>query len=103
MTLSNAERQARHRARIAERLAAIATAAPAPKPKRAPRTTRPTRWTRAVAELAELLDEYEGWLSRIPEAQRDTGTGELLTDLLDLREHVEALEAALLPRGFGRD
>ena len=50
-----------------------------------------------------LLDEYEAWMNRMPEAQRDGPTGDLLTELLDLRELVDQLAAATLPKGFGRD
>ena len=100
--LSGAERQARHRARTAARLAAITP--PLAKPARPPTPfTRPTRWKIAVTTLASLLDEYEAWLERMPEAQRDGSTGEMLAELLELRSQVEDLATARLPKGFGRD
>jgi hypothetical protein len=103
MALSNAERQAQHRARIKARLAAAGEGQPMKRTRSAGRLTRPTRWKIAVATLAALLDEYEAWSERLPEAQKDGTTGELLTELLDLRDLVEQLANATLPKGFGRD
>jgi len=100
--LSNAERQARHRARIAARLAATPAAEPT-RPARTRKPTRPARWRAAIAILLALLDEYQAWAERLPEAQRDGTTGELLTELLELRDLVEQLAEATLPKGFGRD
>ncbi len=53
--------------------------------------------------LAELLDEWQAWRDRLPEPLTDTEMANRLDELLALRELVEQLEAAELPRGFGRD
>ena len=71
---SNAERQARWRARHA--------VAPLPVSRRshksAPRQPRPQRWRAAVAELLALQAEYAAWLDALPEPLRDSATGEVL-------------------------
>jgi len=97
MSLTNAERQARHRAKVA-------AGEPVTKFKRpaGPRG-RPAKWRAAIDTLTELLDEYQAWRDRIPEALADGDMATRLDDLLALRELVEQLEAAELPKGFGRD
>jgi len=61
----------------------------------------PQRWHDAVAALVTLQDEYTQWFEALPEALRDTATGEALQAIveLDLGELIE-LDP---PRGFGRD
>ena len=67
--LTGAERQARWRARHA--------GAPVTRWRRpADRRSRPQRWRDAVAELVALQDEYTQWFEALPEALRDTATGE---------------------------
>jgi hypothetical protein len=58
-----------------------------------------------VATLQQCLDAYQLWRDNLPEALADTPTAERLDALVELREHVDALEAAAadLPKGFGRD
>lgn len=95
-TLSNAERQARYRARLA--------VAPPPA-RRSPlatvRRTRPQRWRAAVAELVALQAEYAAWLDALPEMLRDSATGEALQAIVDLDlDEIVAIEP---PRGYGRD
>jgi hypothetical protein len=94
--LSNAERQARYRARHA----AIQPPAPGTRPA-AIRRTRPQRWRAAVAELVALQTEYAAWLDALPEALRDSATGEALQAILDL--DLDELAAIEPPRGYGRD
>jgi hypothetical protein len=93
--MSGAERQARHRQRLAER------AAPA-RPVRPPRPRpRPQRWAAAVAELLDLQAEYAAWLDALPETLQDTATGDALQAIVDL--DLDELTAVEPPRGFGRD
>ncbi len=94
MALTNAERQARWRARRA-----------AAEPVRtyrhpADRRARPQRWADAVATLQALQDEYRDWRDALPEALADSRTAELLEAVCDL--DLSELEIEL-PRGFGRD
>jgi hypothetical protein len=95
-SLSNAQRQARYRARRA-----AAQQPPAPPVLPATRRTRPQRWRAAVAELVALQAEYAAWLDRLPEALRDGLTGEALQAIVDL--DLEELGAIEPPRGYGRD
>ena len=92
--LTGAERQARWRARHAS-LPAIRWRRPAD------RRSRPQRWHDAVAELVALQDEYTQWFGALPEALRETATGEALQAIVEL----DLSELADLdpPRGFGRD
>jgi hypothetical protein len=95
--LSNAERQARCRAR---RLAQE----PHPAMRRRPpadRRTRPQRWRDAVAELIALQAEYAAWSDALPESLRDSPTAEALQDIVDL--DLDDLAAIKPPRGYGRD
>jgi len=95
--LSNAERQARHRARQQAK-----TAAPIMRYRRpADRRSRPQRWTNAVAELLALQAEYAAWADALPEALRDTATAEALQAIVDL--DLAELADIEPPRGYGRD
>lgn len=95
--LSNAERQARYRARhLAEK----------PKPviryrRPADRRTRPERWNDAISELVSLQAEYATWWEALPESLRDTATAEALQAIVEL--DLEPLAAIVPPRGYGRD
>jgi hypothetical protein len=92
--LTVAERQARWRARHA--------AVPAVRYRRsADRRSRPRRWHDAVAELVALQSEYRQWFEALPDAFRDTATGEALQAIVDF----DLTELADLepPLGFGRD
>src|SRR5215472_1460314 len=74
--LTGAERQARWRARHA--------GAPAIRYRRpTDRRSRPQRWRDAIAELVVLQDEYTQWFEALPEALRDTATGEALQAIAD--------------------
>jgi len=77
--LTNAERQARYRARKAEQArTTIRYRRPVD------RRTRPQRWHAAVAELLALQAEYTAWADALPEALRDTTTAEALQAIVDL-------------------
>jgi hypothetical protein len=93
--MTNAERQARHRA-------ARAAARPVVHYRRAAdRRSRARRWHEAVAVLIALQAEYRAWLEALPENLQETATAQALQaiDELDLDE----LGVIAPPRGFGRD
>ncbi len=96
-TLSNAERQARYRARHLTQPAPVATRTRRPTDRR----SRPQRWRDAVATLLGLQSEYADWLAALPDSLRDSSTAEALEAIADLDLSVLAdLEP---PRGYGRD
>ena len=95
--LSDAERQARYRARRQAE-------APAPTVRYrrpADRRTRPQRWHDAVAELLTLHAEYTAWSNSLPDNFRDTVTDEALQAIGDL--DLADLAAIVPPLGYGRD
>ena len=95
--LSNAERQARHRAR---RNAEQDT--PVIRYRRpTDRRSRPQRWHDAVRELLTLQADYTTWAEALPEALRDTVTAEALQAIVDL--DLTELADIESPRGYGRD
>ncbi len=94
--LSNAERQARYRARRAEQ---AGTTIRYRRP--ADRRPRPQRWHDAVAELLALQADYTAWADALPEALRDTATAEALQAIVDL--DLSELADIEPPRGYGRD
>ena len=98
-TLSNAERQARYRARHKDDRPKIVVRLRYRRP--ADRRSRPQRWDDAVAELLALQAEYTAWFDALPDGLHDTATAEALRAIaeLDLTE----LQAINPPRGFGRD
>jgi hypothetical protein len=93
-TLTGAERQARWRARHA---ATVMVRYRRP----ADRRSRPQRWHDAVAELLALQADYAAWYDALPEATRDSATGEALEAIIEL--DLDELAAIEPPRGFGRD
>jgi hypothetical protein len=95
--LSDAERQARYRAR---RQAQQPT--PVLRYRRpADRRTRPQRWRDAVTELLALQAEYTAWLEALPDSLQETDTAEALQAIVEL--DLDALGSAEPPRGYGRD
>jgi hypothetical protein len=94
--LSNAERQARYRARKAEKMGTIIRYR-----RPADRRTRPQRWHDAVDELLTLQADYAAWAAALPEALQDTATGEALQAIVDL--DLSELANIQPPRGYGRD
>jgi hypothetical protein len=98
MALSNAERQRRYRE--------LHQQGKNPKPiirYRRPedRRSRPQRWNDAVEELKSLQAEYQEWLDNLPEQLTDSALAEKLSAVIDI--DLSELEAADLPKGFGRD
>ena len=95
--LSNAERQARYRARCATSPPKAAT-----RPRRpTDRRSRPKRWRDAVAELLTLQAEYTAWSDALPESLREGTMAQTLQDIVDL--DLDTLAAITPPRGYGRD
>jgi len=95
--LTGAERQALYRQRQADNRT--------PPTRRLPRpirqASRPQQWHGAVATLLRLQAEYAAWLDALPEALRDSSTGEALQAIVDL--DLDELASIEPPRGFGRD
>ena len=91
--MTNAERQARHRA-------ARAPARPVIHYRRATdRRSRAQRWRDAVGELVTLQAEYAAWLNALPQTLRDGSTGEVLQTIVEL--DLDELMAIDPPRGYG--
>jgi hypothetical protein len=96
--MTGAERQARHRARLAG--IPVQPDPPArPKPPGAP--SRQARWDAAIAILIAVRGEYAAWLDALPDALRDTPTGQALQAIADL--DLEEIASVYLPKGYGRD
>ena len=78
--LSNAERQARYRAR---QQVASATAVTRP---RGPtdRRSRPQRWRDAVGTLLTLQAQYTEWLTALPDSLQGSATADALEAIVDL-------------------
>ena len=95
--LSNAERQARHRARkqasqptLTIKRAAVTT-----------RRSRSKRWNDALAEMIAVQAECAAWFEALPESLRDSATAAALQDMIDL--DLDAIAEVQPPRGYGRD
>ena len=95
--LSNAERQARYRARHQAQATAVVT-----RTRRAiDRRSRPQRWHDAVSQLLAMQAEYAEWLAALPDGLRETPTSDALQTIVDL--DLAALADIEPPRGYGRD
>ena len=94
--LTNAERQARYRARRQ-----------APRPplsieqRRPARRSRTKRWNDALAEMLAVQVECAAWFGSLPESLRDSATATALQDMIDL--DLDAIAAVQPPLGYGRD
>ena len=93
--MTDAERQARHRAARDAGKPIIRIRRPSDLRSRA------RRWHDTVAELLALQAEYEAWLGALPETLQDTATAEALRTITEL--DLSELQAIDPPRGFGRD
>jgi len=97
--MTNAERQARYRARhAAVRLAASIRDRPN---RPIDRRSRPTRWREAVAELLTLQAGYADWLAALPDGLYDSPTAQALEAIVNL--DLDTLADTEPPRGYGRD
>lgn len=94
--LSNAERQARHRALHVLPVAAITRIRRA-----TDRRSRTQRWRDAVGELLTLQAGYAEWLAALPDSLRDTTMAAALEAIVDL--DLTAIAECEPPRGYGRD
>jgi len=95
--MSNAERQARYRARCSMSSPKIAN-----RPRRpTDRRSRPKRWRDAVTELLTLQAQYAAWSDAMPESLRDSAMAEALQEIVDL--DLDTLAAITPPSGYGRD
>ncbi len=95
--LSDAERQARYRARRQAKEPPPLVRFRRPLDRRA----RPQRWHNAVAELLALQAEYAAWYDALPDSLRGSTTAEALQAIVDL--DLEVLAEIVPPRGYGRD
>jgi hypothetical protein len=55
-----------------------------------------------VQSLADMLGQFQEWRDNLPSSLEDSPTAEALDAVLELRGHVEDLQAVELPKGFGR-
>jgi hypothetical protein len=94
---SNAERQARHRARRLTQPLAVATRTRQPTDRR----SRPRRWHDAVNRLLALQAEYADRLAALPHSLGDSAVAQALEAIVDL--DLTALAEIEPPRGYGRD
>jgi hypothetical protein len=103
--MSVAERSAAYRARRKADAEAKAQKPPVVVRYRRPadKRSRPERWADAVQTMADLLDDYQGWRDALPAGLADSAIADRLDELLTLRDLVDQLAAAELPKGFGRD
>ncbi|MFZ0872821.1 MAG: hypothetical protein WAM90_19060 [Rhodanobacter sp.] len=93
MPLSNAERQARFRARHKDQQPAAIV--------RVDRRSRPQRWRDAVTELLALQGAYAAWLEALPDTLQGTATADALQVIADLDP--DSLAAIDPPSGYSRD
>ena len=100
-----AERSAAYRARRKATVAAAPTKPPVAVRDRRPadRRSRPQQWADAVQTLADLLDQFQEWRNKLPASLASSAMADALDAVLELRGHVEDLQAVELPKGFGRD
>jgi len=95
--LSNAERQARHRAR----LQALQPRVVIKHRKPVDRRRRPRRWDDALAEMLAVQAECAAWFDALPENLREGATAAALQAIIDL--DLDTLAEIEPPRGYGRD
>jgi hypothetical protein len=95
--LTNAERQARHRARLKAHQPRVAIKYRKPVDRR----SRPRRWDDALTEMLAVQAECAAWFDALPESLRDSATAVALQAITDLE--LDALVEIEPPRGYGRD
>jgi hypothetical protein len=96
IALTNAERQARFRARRQAQQPVVVMKRPRPL-----RRSRTARWNDALAEMIAVQAECAAWFDALPESLRDTATAAALQAMIDL--DLDAIAAAEPPLGYGRD
>jgi len=97
--LSNAERQARYRAR--RTLPQPPATIPPPRPARPARRSRTRRWNDALAEMFAIQAECADWFEALPESLRDSATATALQEMMEL--DLDAIAVIQPPLGYGRD
>ncbi len=95
--LSNAGRQARHRARKRALQPPLIIKHPAGVARR----SRSKRWNDLLAEMIAVQSECAAWFEALPESLRESPTAEALADMINL--DLDAIAAVQPPRGYGRD
>ena len=95
--LTNAERQARFRARRLALQPPLAIKRPVAQARR----SRTKRWNDALAELTAVQAECAAWFDALPESLRDTTIAVARQEMIDL--DLDAIAAIQPPRGYGRD
>ena len=95
MALTNAERQARYRARRKAGESRLRYRRPVD------RRSRPQQGHDAVQTLLTLQDQYRAWHDALPAPLAGSATAALLEQVCEL--DLSVLEAVELPTGFGRD
>jgi hypothetical protein len=97
VALSNAERQARYRAK---RLA-LQPPLTIKRPTAAMRRSRSKRWNDALAEMISVQSECAAWFDALPESLRDSAKRLALQEIIDL--DLDAIAMVQPPLGYGRD
>jgi hypothetical protein len=93
--MTDAERQARHRAALAAGKPATRIRSPDD------RRSRIQRWRDAVAELTAVQDQCVAWFEALPTGLHEGATADALQAICEL--DLSELQAIEPPRGFGRD
>jgi hypothetical protein len=93
--MTDAERQARHRAARASGKPVIRIRRPVD------RRTLAQRWNDTIAGVTHLQARYAAWLESLPDSLQDSATAEALRAICEL--DLSELQAIEPPRGFGRD
>jgi len=96
VALTNAERQARHRARRSVQSPPVIIKLPRP-----PRRSRTKRWNDALAAMFAVQAECAAWFDALPESLRDSATAAALQEMIDL--DLDSIAAVQPPLGYGRD
>ena len=94
--LTNAERQARYRARRQTEQPPVAA-----KQTRPSRHSRRKRWDDALAVMMTVQAECTAWFEALPESLRDSATAGALQEMIDL--DLDSIAAVRPPLGYGRD
>jgi hypothetical protein len=101
IALTNAERQARYRARRSEAQPPVPQPPVIIKPPRPQRRSRQQRWDDGLAEMFAVQAECAAWFEALPESLRDSATALALQEIIDL--DLDAIAAVRPPLGYGRD
>ena len=94
--LTNAERQARYRARRSMSQLPVTTKQPRPR-----RRSRTKRWNDALAEMIAVQAECAAWFEALPASLSDSATAAMLQEMIDL--DLDTIATVQPPLGYGRD